>query len=72
MYFEAKTSTYICLDNIVYTIHLYAFEKKHAMYILEYSCIMFVFEYTCIIHLREKSFKLEFDYCRFLFVNMKL
>lgn len=28
MYFETKTSTYICLDNIVYTIHLYAFEKN--------------------------------------------
>lgn len=46
--------------------------KKHTMYILKYSCIMFVFEYTCIIHLREKSFKLEFEYSRFLFVNMKL
>lgn len=69
MYFETKTSTCICLDNIVYTIHLYAFEKTYNVYFkILLSCIMFVFEYTCIIHLREKSFKLEFEYCRFPFL----
>lgn len=67
MYFETKTSTYICLDNMC-TLYIYMHLKKHTMYILKYSCIMFVFEYTCIIHLREKSFKLEFEYCRFPFL----